>query len=589
MNWDQLKTILWLRWRLMRNQMNRSKGLGAVIAVVVAVATCLLGATSFAVALVGGIYGLGQAKPSLVWGIWFGLTAGFLLFWLVGMIQEIQRSESIDLQRLLHLPVRLGQIFVINYLASHLAVSIIIFVPAMMGLTLGLAISRGPAMLLLAPLALGMVCMITAWTYCLRGWLATLMSNPRRRRTVVMVIMFSFIILGQAPNIYFNVFNQVNRSRHSGTSETSKRQADARKSIQLGPFDQIKSIQKFVPPLWVPLGAQALAEGQAGPALLGALGCVAIGALGLRRAYRGTLLFYRGDTGGKVAAQIQPKRLPSAPAPTPAKAGRRFLELRLPGVPEQAAALALATFRSLLRAPEVKIAWGSSILVPLIVGGSLLFRTGPGGLKIPEAVKPFAATGAAVFSVFMLVQFFANQFGFDRDGFRALVLSPVDRRLILMGKNLACLPVGLGFGLLLLVLVALRLQLPALVVVAAVLQLASLLLLAGLVGNVLSIMVPYRIQQGTMKPTKMPGLAMLVLMLCHLLFPVAMAPVFVPPLAELVWQKVGWPGAVPVNLILSVVLVALTALAYWQTLVPLGQLLQRRETKILGIVTVEVD
>ena len=43
------------------------------------------------------------------------------------------------------------------------------------------------------------------------------------------------------------------------------------------------------------------------------------------------------------------------------------------------------------------------------------------------------------------------------------------------------------------------------------------------------------------------------------------------------------------NLILSIVLVALTALAYWQTLVPLGQLLQRRETKILGIVTVEVD
>jgi hypothetical protein len=37
------------------------------------------------------------------------------------------------------------------------------------------------------------------------------------------------------------------------------------------------------------------------------------------------------------------------------------------------------------------------------------------------------------------------------------------------------------------------------------------------------------------------------------------------------------------------VLVALTALAYWLMLGPLGRLLQRRETKILGIVTVEVE
>jgi len=588
MNWDQLKTILWLRWRLMRNQMTRSKGIGAAIAVIIAVATCLLGATSFAVALVGGIYGLGDAKPSLIWGIWFGMTAVFMFFWMIGMIQEIQRSESIDLQRLLHLPVRLGQIFVINYLASHLAVSIVLFVPAMMGLTLGLAISRGPAMLLLAPLGLGMVCMITAWTYCLRGWLATLMSNPRRRRTVVMVIMLTFILLGQAPNLYFNVFRRLNGPANSASSKKPKRQSDTPNSSFQRSVEQIKPFQKFIPPFWLPLGAQALAEGEAGPALLGTLGCVAIGALGLRRAYRSTLLFYRGDTGGKATAQIQPKRTLST-ATTPTKAGRRFLELRLPGVPEQAAALAVATFRSLLRAPEVKIAWGTSILVPLIVGASLLFQAGPTGLNMHEAVKPFAATGAVLFSVFMLVQFFANQFGFDRDGFRALVLSPVDRRLILLGKNLACLPVGAGFGLLLLVLISLRLHLPPLTLAAAVLQLASLLLLAGLVGNVLSILAPYRIQQGTMKPTKMPALAMVVLMLCHVLFPIAMAPIFLPPLAELVWQKIGWSAAVPVNLILSVVLVAVTALAYWQTLVPLGQLLQRRETKILGIVTVEVD
>jgi ABC-2 type transport system permease protein len=584
-NWDQLKTILWLRWRLTRNQWARSKGIGAVISAIIAFGVCLMGGTTFAAALVGGIYGLGDAKTVVIWGFWCGLTAVFLFFWVIGLLAELQRSESIDLQRLMHLPVALGQIFLINYLASHLAVSIVIVVPAMMGLALGLAISRGPAMLLLVPLALGMVFMISAWTYCLRGWLASLMSNPRQRRTVTVAIMFTFILLSQGPNLYFNVLRKSNRPAGEATSAHPQITFNARHAANQQELDQFRSAQKYIPPLWLPLGAQELAEGRPLPALYGTLGCVAIGVLGLRRAYRSTLRFYRGTSGGKVTAQIKPDRIPSA-VPTPAKSGRRFLELRLPGVPEQAAALALATFRSMLRAPEVKLAWGTSFIVTLIVGGSLLFRA---SAKIPEAAKPFIATGAAVFSVFMLVQFFANQFGLDRDGFRALVLSPVERRLILLGKNLASLPVGAGFGVVLLVLIALRLHLSPLVFVAALLQLAAVLLLAGLAGNLLSILVPYRIQAGTLKPTKLPGLAMLVLMLCHFLFPIAMAPAFVPPLAEFLWRGAGWPTAMPVNLILSVALAGVIAFAYWQTLGPLGRLLQSRETKILGIVTVEVE
>jgi hypothetical protein len=584
-NWDQLKTILWLRWRLTRNQWTRSKGLGVVIAAIVAAAIVALGGASFIGALLGGIFALGQAKPAVVWGLWCGLTVAFLLFWMIGLIQEIQRSESIDLQRLLHLPVALGQMFLINYLASHLTFSIVLFLPAMMGLAAGLAISRGPAMLLLAPLALAMVCMITAWTYCLRGWLATLMSNPRRRRTVIMGIMFAFILLGQGPNLYFNVLRRPNIPAPDATPEQIKQQVQALKTHNRETFAQLHLIEKFFPPLWLPLGARSLAEGRPLPALFGTLGCFAIAALGLRRAYRGTLRFYRGESGGKVAAQIQPNPI-SAAAPAPAKPGTRFLELPLPGVPEQAAALALATFRSWLRAPEVKMAWATSFLVPVIIGGSLLFRS---PAKVPEAAKPFAATAAVVFSVFMLGQFFANQFGFDRDGFRALILSPVDRRLILLGKNLACLPVGMGFGLLLLLAISARLSLSPLVFMAALLQLAAVLLLAGLAGNLLSILVPYRIQPGSMKPTKMPGLTMVVIILCQIFFPIAIAPAFLPPLAGFLWQQAGWPDAVPVNLILSFALAGLMALAYWQALAPLGRLLQRRETRILAIVTVEVE
>ena len=76
---------------------------------------------------------------------WLGLTAALGFFWMIGLLQELQRSESIDLQRLMHLPVTLGQMFIINFVASHLTLSIILVLPGMTGLAIGLAFARGPA------------------------------------------------------------------------------------------------------------------------------------------------------------------------------------------------------------------------------------------------------------------------------------------------------------------------------------------------------------------------------------------------------------------------------------------------------------
>ncbi len=155
--------------------------------------------------------------------VWFGVTVFFLFFWMIGLLTEFQRSETIDLQKLMHLPVALGQMFAINYLVSHFSLSIILVVPLMLGLGIGLAISRGPEMILLIPLALSMVFMITAWTYCLRGWLATMMTNPRRRRTVIMGITMAFILIAQGPNLYFNVFQKHDSFGQNTTPEERQR------------------------------------------------------------------------------------------------------------------------------------------------------------------------------------------------------------------------------------------------------------------------------------------------------------------------------------------------------------------------------
>lgn len=576
MNWNQLKTIFWLRWRLMCNQSRRSHGLGIVVSILMGLAAGVLAAVFLAGAFFGGLFGLRDASPNVIWIVWAAVTLMFIFFWLVGLITELQRSETIDLQKLMHLPVALGQMFVINFLVSHFTLSVILFAPAMLGLALGLVLSRGIEMSLLIPLAAGMIFMISAWTYCLRGWLAVLMTNPRRRRTVIVCLTFSLILIGQAPNLYFNVFHHFN-PRYHGSGQSAK-------GMERQSFNRLLAAQKFVPPLWLPWGARALALHNPAPALLGTLGCFALGALGLRRAYRSTVRFYHGEIGGQSAVKIKVAGGQKIVAPRNGKVN--LLERRLPYVPEQAAALALATFRSLLRAPEVKMAWAFPFIMVVIAAGTVFSRK---SFHLPAEAKPFAATGAAAFSILMLIQFFTNQFGFDRDGFRSLILSPADRRCILLGKNLACAPAGLIPGALLLALLSVSLRLPPLTIIATLLQLMTLLLIVGLGGNFVSIIAPQRIAPGTLRPSKTKIEIMLLMLVLQLLFIIAMSPVFLPPLSEWLLRRDGLPGFVPVNLILSAMLCAAMMILYWQSLGPLARLLQKRETKILESVTVEVE
>ena len=230
--------------------------------------------------------------------------------------------------------------------------------------------------------------------------------------------------------------------------------------------------------------------------------------------------------------------------------------------------------------------WGTSFLVTLVIGGSLLFKSSG---ELPRWAGPFMATGVVVFSMFLMIGFAANQFGFDRDGFRAVVLAPIDRWQVLLGKNLAALPPAAASTIVLLIVLAVWIGLPVLVVIASFLQLAVGLCLTMMAGNVMSILVPYRIQPGSMKPTKMPALAMVVMIVSQMSLPAALTPTFLPPLAGYLSGRYGGPDPSLVNFLLSVVLAAAMASIYWWSLGPLGRLLQRRETMILATVSVDVE
>ena len=582
MNWSQFRTIIWLRWRLSRNQWSRGGKVNAVLTIIIYVIGLGLCAVGGVAGILAGAFVLSKMPPPVMLVVWDLIFAVFLFMWLAGIVSEIQRSETIDIRRLLHLPISLRNVFVINYLASHLTFSIILFLPVILGLTAGLILGGRGFMVLMFPLVLGVIFMITAWTYCLRGWLVTLMMNKRRRRAIIAGVTFVFIILSQLPYIIGNLTENRYRRKPKTTEST---QTDQKTSDESRERDKIVLphgllvAHKVVPFLWVGNGAMSLATGNVLPALLCAAGGFGIGTLGLRRAYRSTIRFYQGQTTGKSAKQ-KPK------AEKLAGRSENLLERQLPGVPEAAAASATAFFRCLMRAPEVKMVLATNFIMLLIFGTMIFVRR---SASISDNFRPFIATGAVAFMFLSLSQLMFNLFGFDRAGFRQLVLLPTPRRQILLGKNLAFLPVAGVSGAIFLLIVKAAMGISFVVVIAAVLQLLAAFLLLSMVGNLISVLVPYRIAAGSLKPTKSSTRTTILIFASRMFFPMVMAPIFFPPAMGLLWSSVGWLPAAPVNLFFSAAICALLALFYKLSLTPLGELLQRREKQILEIVTKEIE
>ncbi|MBI5386730.1 MAG: hypothetical protein HZA90_18825 [Verrucomicrobia bacterium] len=571
MNWDQLRTILWLRWRLTRNQWTRTGRFNAIITLIaVWVGLCMAVAAGIGSVLVGGLT-LSKASPTVILFVWDGILGVFLLWWSIGVVAELQRSELIELGRFLHLPVSLRDVFLLNYVASHLSFSLAMVVPVALGLTAGLVFSRSVAMILLLPMLAGFLFMVTAWTYCLREWLASIMVNQRRRRTIIMALTLALVLGGQLPNLVVSAWQR------GGRRGPQAQQAHREKEAQAKAVGKIA--HRAVPFLWLPLGAKALAEGRVWPALLASAGMMGLGAIGLRRAYRATLRFYQGQTEAKAAkppATVQPDR----------PRGQILVEKHLPLVPPEAGAMALASFRSMTRAPEVKMAMSMNIVMVLVMATAALFR---GSSRIPDEVRPFLVTGAVGMTFLGMMQVMFNTFGFDRDGFRALVLLPTRRELMLLGKTLAILPLAVGVFVVLLALLTILAKPPLLAVVAACVQFGAAYMGFGALGNFLSITIPYRIAAGSLKPTKTTALTTLLIIVSQMFFPLAILPILVPPGLGVLCAHFGWLPGAPVNLLCSLVLLAVLAAVYRLTLNPLGKLLQSREQRILQVVTQEVE
>jgi hypothetical protein len=610
-NWRHFRTFVWLRWRLKVNQLKRSGIFNTVAWAIVAASCLLLAAALFVGSFVVGLIVLPGASPTVVMLVWDGLVACFLLFWTAGLITELQRSEAVSLDKFMHLPVSPAGAFLLNYLSSLVSLCLVVFLPPMVGLSLALVFAKGPAMLALWPLVAVFLLAVTALTYQFQGWLAALMVNKRRRRTVIVLVTMGFILLCQVPNLIVqntNLFRpgkpqqpdefearlnekqaELQRERAAGRITPAeyrqrlkelqdKRQAHNEESDRQTWHEvehTARLINLAVPPGWLPLGAGAAAEGNPLPALLGTLGLGLIGTVSLWRSYRTTVRLYTGQFASGKTRHVASTPPPTGPTPA------RLLERELPWLSEQAAAITLGGFRSLMRAPEAKMLLLTPVLLVVIFGSMFLTRSA----DLPENVRPLLAFGLLMMILVSLIGLVGNQFGFDRGGFRVFVLCAAPRREILLGKNLAVAP--FAFALALVALALLQVVYPMRLdrFLALIPQLLSMYLLFCVLANWLSIFAPMRVAAGSLKPANAKMIPILLQMLVVFLLPLAMLPTLLPLGVEVVLEQFGWTYGLPVCLVLSVLEFLAVVGVYRLVLTWQGRVLQSREQTILQAVT----
>ena len=184
------------------------------------------------------------------------------------------------------------------------------------------------------------------------------------------------------------------------------------------------------------------------------------------------------------------------------------------------------------------------------------------------------ATVGILYVFLILSGLFCNQFAFERGGMRALILSPVDRKIILVGKNIAISILALVFsgGLLLVNELVFR-DLTPNALLFAVLSFLTFVPLMSVMGNWFSVRFPKRMKFGKrLNVSGVVGLLLIPMMIVLALVPLAATAV----------------GYLAQSLLIEYVTLAILAVLsigfYLLMINAQGESLQRQELEILAAV-----
>ena len=548
----QAWAILVLKWLLLRHAMTPGKALSWGVTAVFFLLLLIIALPLSAGLFYLGLRGFNYEDPLLVLGLYDLITLVFFFFWFWGLLIELQRADVIDFRKMLFLPVSLPMVFSLNYLASLIGPACLIFALGCIGLHLGLAFQFGPAMLLGLPIAAAFFMMLGAWAYYLRGMLAILMENKRRRRLIMTLLPMCFILLGQTPSLLTHLLR--NGSGAAAAEGLSERLFE---SLLL--YGNL-----LLPPAWMPIGLWSVHSGNYLAALSACVGLLTLTALGLRLGYRATWRYYTG-------AESRPKQPRKNGA---SKRSRRvFTARRLPLLSEDTAAMTLNAWLTYLRHPNIR----SLLLMPLCMGAfiMMMYRSGAygdqpsGGMWMPVIILiwPFFN-----FSFVLL-----NLFGVDRAAFQGLILLPTPRRRYLLAKNLALFPFVGGLSFLFILLGAVLMAVELKQVLLSLVQVIQLYLAFCIAGNYTSLFLIYHINRDGMRARANRPMMLLIGLAAAAFTGLMLIPSSFCINVDRYAADYGYAGPIPLGLLFSVALLACTALLYAFTLVHAGDLFALRE------------
>ena len=473
---SQLLTLIWLKWRLLRNSLRSSKAVVNRVASILGMLLALFFALIVALGLGFAAYALSQPdalgdafRRTATRDASESASAEFIFFSMFGLIYlmwatvplSIGGSKQFDAGKLLMYPITLRKLFAVDFVSELTTLHSIFAIPAVIAICVGVGFGTGN-------LALSLLTAIPAILFgiALSKWLSTtigsLLRRKRARGEAIVALIgavagLSAAIAGQIAPLLF------------------------------------KHAESFRALRWTPPGAAAfLLVGSSSDPLAYVESFITLSLYGI------ALVIFTYGIARRAALGIGGRRRQKSAVVTESVTG--YSGWQLPLISGELSAVVEKELRYVLRNAQVRM----MALMPLIliviraVNTQRLgrARAAPPGIFLTYG-SGLLATGGVLYVFLILAGLSCNHFAFEEGGMRTLILSPIDRRKILLGKNIVITLLALVFATILLILNTIVFSdLDALKLLFIGLSFVSFAALSSSMGNWLSIRFPKRMRFG---------------------------------------------------------------------------------------------
>jgi hypothetical protein len=557
---SQLFTLVWLKWRLLRNSLRSSKAVVNKAASILGVLLALL--LSLVVASVLGIIAYVLSQPgafghalrrTATGGVSAAASAEFVFFSILGILYlmwatvplSIGGTKQFDAGKLLMYPITLRKLFAVDYISELTTLQSVFAVPAVLAICIGAGLGSGrlaPAVLAAAPALL--------FGIALSKWLSTTLGSLVRRKRAkgetIVALIGAVAGLGVAA------------------------------AGQIAPilFKHVESIRWL---RWTPPGATAfllIGEG-ATDSLTYTAAFLTLSAYAVALIV-GTYLIARRAALGFEGRKRRKRSI------EPVIALEGYSGWQLPFVSGELSAVFEKEIRYAMRNAQIRMLAVMPLILIII---RLLNHQGFESTR-HAANSDFLmygsgllATGGVLYVFLFLAGISCNEFSLEEGGMRTLILSPIDRRKILLGKNIALTVVAAVFSTFLLLLNLIVFQdLTAANLLFVALSFVIFAAISLTIGNWLSIYFPKRMQFG--KRMNVSGVAGVLLI--PMIIVLGLPPLFA--------TLVGYLTQSLLNEYIVLAVLALMSVGLYFAIINLhGRSLAKREIDILEAVREPTD